>query len=780
MTLTGIAFLLGVLAGQFSTTLLSINSAAVLMLAALLFGWRLPHGRHPAAALFGFAWLCLFAQLRLADALPHELQGEDLLIRGHVVGLPTLQHDRTRFQFQIESAQHGEQRLDMPLLTRIAWYRGESPRAGERWQLLVRLKRPRGLANPGGFDYASWLFRHGIRATGYVRDGQHNQRLAGHASSQWLHRTREWLGERLSAALPDARQPGLLRALSLGQRDRISPELWEQLRATGTNHLVAISGLHIGLIAGGFAWLASLVWRFSPPLRERFTRPGFAAAMSLPAAIAYAALAGFALPTQRALIMLTIVIATLLLRRHIGLWRGWSLALLAVLLFDPLAPMGVDFWLSFGAVATIIFAFQGRLASASQWRHALRLQVAVSLGLLPLTLLFFQHGSIVSPLANLIAVPLVGLLLVPLVLLGALLAAVDPSWASGILWLGDMLADHLVLGLGWLAEHPISHWQQAAPSPIALGLALLGIAIMLSPARLLPRWLLIPLCLPALFSSTARPPHGQFELHLPDVGQGLSVVIQTKHHALLFDAGARFSARFDAGSAVVLPFLQQLGITRLDVAIASHGDNDHRGGLPAVLAAVPTNRLLTGFNWRDSPQESTACRTGQQWHWDGVHFEILHPAEAMPEGNNASCVLLITAANGSRALVPGDIEESGEAMLLARGIAPVELLIAPHHGSKTSSSEALLTRLQPQVALFPIGHRNRYGFPHPAVQARYDRLGVRSYRSDRDGALSFRLGEPSDGHQPRLLQRSRDTRRYWQDVWVNPRKSSIIAPLERP
>ncbi len=881
------AFLAGVLIGQFSSQLAPPWLALMLLAGGAGLRWlavrsattggsatggawraRAAPSRLASAAaalLLGYAWLALFAQARLAEELPAALQGRDLQVVGTVAGVPERHGRRLRFVFDVEHLSHAGREVDFAARLRLSWYAdgddgSAALRAGQRWRFTVRLRRPRGFANPHGFDYPGWLFRHAIRATGYVRRAPPAQRLAVDSArpAARLHAARQWLGERLDASLSlhrEARQPGLLRALAIGQRDGLSPALWDDLRRTGTNHLVAISGLHIGLVAGLVGWLASRLWGSLPWLMRRASRAGFAAVAACPAALGYAALAGFSVPTQRALAMLAVALAALLLRRRPSAWRGFSLALLAVLLVDPLAPMGVDFWLSFAAVAVILLTCSGRWlrvarpaaesqaapgddlrggdmsggdmsggapAAGVDWRDWPRLQLAISLGLLPLTLLFFDHGSLVAPLVNLLAVPLMGLALLPLTLAGALLAAVDPWLASWPLWLADLLADGLVAALGAAADLPLASWQRAVADGWPAVLALLGALLLVLPASLLsgllpgpaPRWLALPLCLPALLWLPPAPRHGSFQLEMLDVGQGLAVLLRTADHALLYDAGARYSARFDAGSAVVLPHLRGERVARLDLAIASHGDNDHRGGLPAVFAEFPVDDLLASFDWAalgiaEPPLAPPLrrCTAGQHWRWDGVDFRILHPPPGWSAGaeNDASCVLRITAADGTAALLPGDIEAAGEAALLAAGatagapagaqagaqagvadelaggLASSAVLIAPHHGSRSSSSADFIAALEADWVLLPVGHRNRYGFPHAEVLARYRASGARILRSDRDGAVGLLLGA-GGVHE---LYRARGSPAYWTDTgaqadelaakWARSGKSSMIA-----
>jgi competence protein ComEC len=490
--------------------------------------------------------------------------------------------------------------------------------------------------------------------------------------------------------------------------------------------------------------------------------PRVAALAALLAATGYAALAGFAIPTQRALVMLAAGLLGVLLDRRTAPSILLALALLAVLVFDPLAVLAPGFWLSFAAVAVILYVVTGD-RRAPGWRSRLltfgRVQWAVTLGLLPLLLFIFQQASVTSPLANLAAIPVVELVVIPATLLGVLgLLVLPDGWASGVLLVAATALEWLWPLLAALARWPAALWSQAAPAPWVLAAASVGVALLLAPRGFPGRWAGSVWLLPLLVVTPPAPAVGEVWLTLLDVGQGLSVVVRTAGHTLVFDTGARFNARFDLGRAVLVPYLRQSGAGRVDVLVVSHGDNDHIGGSGSLLAAVPVAEVLTSVPERIGGG-ARACADGQRWEWDGVRFEFLHPGPGAAGGdNNASCVLRIEGPYG-RALLPGDIEAGAERALVASRPAALraEVLVVPHHGSRTSSSDAFVDQVGPQLALIPVGHRNRYRHPHPDVVARYRERGIRLEDSAHAGAIEVRM--TGAGVQ---VERQRDRhRRYW-------------------
>ena len=756
-----LAFLLGVLLLQQLTTLPPLAWAWGLLLSVPLAFILKPCWHLPLWGVSGFLWSLLVAQQILAEALPEHLVGQDLLIEGQVASLPVVGAHHVRFEFAVQQARSGATPVTVPGRIRLNWYRSETvPKAGETWRLLVRLKQPHGFRNPGGFDYEAWLYQHRIRATGYVRQADLNQRLASDGSYP-LQRLRQAVRDRLASVLHDSPVAGIIMALVVGDRSAIGAEQWQHLQHTGTNHLMAISGLHIGLVAGLTFLLGQRLWRYSGRGMLWLPAPKAGALLALVSALGYAALAGFSIPTQRALIMVTVVMLALLTSRPITPSRTLSLALLLVLLFDPLAVLASGFWLSFAAVTIIFYGLQGRLGHLPRWRQGVRIQWWISVGLFPLVIILFQRASLLAPLANILAVPLVSFLVVPLALLGTMLLPLHSGIATVLLHLASGCMQGLMGLLAWLAELPFASWSGAAASGWQAGLALIGVIMLLAPRGWPARSLGGVLLLPLLVGLPAGIPSGMARFTLLDVGQGLAAVVETRHHTLVFDTGPRFSPRFDTGEAVVVPYLRQRGRRQVDHLVISHGDMDHIGGADSLLTLLPVKTISSSVPDKLVPWPVTPCRRGQAWEWDGVQFQFLHPpAGSLPGRNDASCVLKITAGDQA-VLLTGDIEKAAEQRLLQQTDDDLhaDILVAPHHGSNTSSTPAFIRAVDPAYVLFPVGYRNRYGFPRPAVVQRYQQAGVQMLDSAGAGAIHFDLGQGT--LQP--VRYRQLVRRYWHD-----------------
>jgi competence protein ComEC len=758
-----IAFLGGILVMQQLPALPSPVWLVVLLPAGVL-AWRHPRTVFVFFFVAGASWLTLRAGLILEEHLPHTLEGRDLVVEGFIADMPATGDYGLRFEFDVVDA--GADGLPVRIPRRILLSNADpdfKPRVGERWRMTVRLKRPHGFQNPGGFDYEAYLFRKRIRAGGYVREVPMAERLeASHGMRYGVGRVREDLGERLRTLLSDSAQSGLIVALANGDTRGITDSQWELLRRTGTVHLVAISGLHISLVAGLVFVLARFLWALPGFPVLRMPAPVFGAIVGFLAAVAYAALAGFVIPTQRALVMLAVALGGIALRRRWPPSMLLAVALFLVLVHDPLAVMAPGFWLSFAAVAVIVYAAHGDYGDQSLWRKWGKMQWAVGLGLLPLLLWLFQQASLVSPLANLLAVPTFDLLVVPLTLLGAALIGIGLDNAASLV----LVPATWLLGLLWhvlaaLAELPGAEWVQHRPTGWALVCAAVGTIVLLAPLGWPARavggvWLL-----PLIFVRPPTPATGEAWFTLLDVGQGLAAVVRTHSHTLVYDTGARFSSRFDAGSAVVVPYLRQAGIRTIDMLVLSHGDNDHAGGATSVLAAFPVVRQLSG-----SPDLAGApCAAGQRWQWDGVEFVVVSPPESLAgRHNNGSCVLRVSSPYGT-VLLAGDIEQRAEVLLLEAGLpVAAEVLVAPHHGSRTSSTPGFVERVRPRYVLFPVGYRNRYGHPHPRVAERYRSQGARLYDSPTGGALEVRF----DREGIAVTRYRERHRRYWHNQPAPP------------
>jgi competence protein ComEC len=489
------------------------------------------------------------------------------------------------------------------------------------------------------------------------------------------------------------------------------------------------------------------------------------------AAVVYTMLAGLALPTQRALIMLGVGLTGILAYRQLRPGHALLLALVIVLLFDPFAVLGPSFWLSFGAVAVLIYIATGQgmprretpvLQRGLLWG---KLQWWLLLGILPLSIFWFGRVSVGAVLANLLAIPWVGVLIVPLVLLAAAISMLSLPLACWLFHVADYLLDMFWRWLELVSGLPFNLWSPPAPSLWALLCAFVGVALLLAPKGLPGRWVGALWLLPMVLTKSPVPAVGEFWLTALDVGQGTAVVVRTHEHALVYDAGPKFSERFNAGEAVVLPYLRSLGINRIDRLLISHGDNDHIGGAQALIDEMPIGSILTSVPERFDFIPADHCRIGQRWEWDGVMFEVLHP-DRPGKGNNSSCVLLVSAPGG-RALLTGDIEKQAERLLLRdHRLMPVDLLLVPHHGSRTSSTPGFIDVLRPAHAIIPAGYLNRYGFPKPDVVARYQQRDVAIWVTGDEGAVMFEAG--SEGVYPRLLYR-RQAGKYWHR---KPRGSS--------
>jgi competence protein ComEC len=737
-------------------------------------------------ALLGFAWAGGLAHWRMLDALPAEWEGRDVEIVGVVTDLPQQFERGVRFGFDVE-------RASAPVPSRIAlsWYRqippladeeGDMeaapagmlplPRAGERWRFAVRLKRPHGSLNPHGFDYEGWLFERGIRATGYVRKAPQAARLETRPASfaGAVGQLREAVRTRILRTLPEHPFAGVIAALAVGDQQAISPELWRLFAATGITHLMSISGLHVTMVGGLAAWLVFALWRRSPRWPLVWPAQKAAAAAGFLGAFGYALLAGFGVPAQRTLYMLGVMVAALLSGRSLAAPQVLGAALLLVLLLDPWAVLSAGFWLSFGAVALLFHIADGRLGR----RHWLvewgRAQWAVTLGLIPALLALFQQFSLVSPFANAIAIPLVSLAVTPLALLGSLPGF---GWA---LELAHALLVPLLDGLTWFATLPGALWQQHAPPVWAVPLALLGAFWLLLPRGFPARALGLAAFLPLFFVAPQRPAEGEIALTLLDVGQGQAVHVQTANHDLIYDTGPDFGASgqgADAGSRILVPYLRAAGVQRLDALVVSHADRDHAGGMDALLASVPVGDFVTSIQKSAlaGRRDARPCIAGEAWEWDGVHFRFLHPTaddyERKLPTNAMSCVLKIESKQGAAGaagsvLIPGDIEGKPEAELLARGGAALraDVLVAPHHGGKKTSSPQFVAAVGAREVLFPVGYRNRFGHPHPAVLERYAASGAHIRRTDAGGALMLRLGAAG----MKVSQTREQRRRYWHNM----------------
>jgi len=774
-----IAFVIGVACLQQQAALPSLSWAALLLLTPLVFFIRasmVQRGILLVAALAaGYFWAAGFAAWRLADALPEAWEGRDIQVIGVVSALPQFTERGVRFEFDVEQVitpdAHVPRHIQLVWFARAADAEEEGAllnpgrlHAGERWQFVLRLKRPHGSANPYGFDYEAWLLEQNIRATGYVRKDPVNFRLNQLVlrPGYLIERVRDSVAQRLKRVLQDGAYSNVLTALAIGDQHAIPQSQWRIFLRTGVNHLISISGLHVTLFSSLIFMLVQALWRRSARATQWLPARKAAVIFGVAAALAYALVTGFAVPAQRTLYMLAIVAAALWFDRLSSPSRVLALALLVVLLLDPWAVLAPGFWLSFGAVGVIFYIVSQRIGIEKPWVQALRVQGAVTLGLVPTMLLLFQQVSIVSPFANAIAIPVVSYLIVPLALLGAFLPLDFP------LHLAHELMAQLMRLLEWFSQVPDAIWQQHAPSLWAVIIAVAGVAWMLAPRGFPARWFGLCLLLPMFLWTPTPVPAGSLKLTVLDVGQGLALVVRTQQHALVYDTGARFSSEVDAGARTVLPYLRASGIRALDGLVVSHADNDHSGGALSVLDGVPVSWLLSslpvGHPILQRGVPGMTCSAGQHWVWDGVVFEILHPRlESYGEkhkSNDRGCVLRIVAGQHVL-LLPADIEAKSERELLERDIGALraEVLIVPHHGSRTSSTPEFVAAVQPNVAVFTVGYRNRFHHPRPEVVERYRALHAQLLQSDDLGAIEITV--PNNGAIAIAAYRKQNPR-YWR------------------
>lgn len=698
-----------------------------------------------AVAILGLCWSGWQASIVLDQRLGEGLNGQILWLEGRISGLPQWQQETGWQVVRFELEEAVSRRADLPPRLRLSWRDPLPVRAGERWRLAVRLKQPDGLLNPHGFDYLQWLTARRIGATGSVKTGY---RLG---NGQGVQAVREVLRDRILALLPDNPAAGGVLALSLGDGSVLSREQWQRLQNSGTLHLFVISGQHISLVAAlGYGLVALLVRCGWWPMRVPWLP--VACGLALLGALAYGVLAGFGVPVQRALIMVTVVLLWRMSYRSLSTWKPWSLALAAVLLLDPMAILQPGFWLSFAAVAVLVLVFANRLGRWRWWQVLTRAQWAAAVGLLPLLLASGLPVSWVGPLANAIAVPFVSFVLLPLILLGMLLLS-WPLLAAPVLQLAARLLLELWDVLDWLVQGWPA-WQTAVPDTWVLLLAGVGVLLLLLPAALRPWWLPLVLLVPLIWPrNTAPVAPGQAEIWLLDVGQGQAIVVRTAGHVLLYDAGPAMGG-MDAGESVVVPFLRGERISHVDRLILSHADADHAGGAAAILQQVTAGQVISGEPLRHQQWQAQAC-TDDEWQWDGVYFKQWQ-WQAANNGNAASCVLLVDAG-GERFLVTGDLDIAGErALLTAWPGLQADWLVAGHHGSRTSTAQFWLQRIRPHSVLISRGKHNGYGHPHPLVLARLEYNGIRLYDTAHDKAMRIRLG----ARQP-LWSMSRE-RRFWR------------------
>ena len=781
MRLSILAFALGTLVLQYAAELPDSRIAFVGLAALLAMRiTRMPMLRVVLACAGSFAmgigYAAWRAEVRLADELPRAWEGRDVLLTGRIASLPQLLGDGTRFLLDVDEVRTPG--AVVPRGIALTWYsnaKGEHPVPrlvpGERWAFSARLKRPRGLANPHTFEFEPWALERDIRATGYVRAKPVPERV-GPAVDGWpytIHRWRDAIRGAMLEALGDARLRGVIVALAIGDQDAIPADDWEVFWRTGVGHLMSISGLHITMFAGIAFAIAHFLWVRVPGLALRIPARKAAIVAGTLAALAYTLMTGYAVPAQRTFMMLAAVALCVLADRHGSPSRVLALAALAVLLLDPWAALSAGFWLSFGAVAAIFYAMGLRTGEPGRVRAALVEQLTVTIVMVPMLLALFQEVSLVSPLANAIAIPVVSLVVVPLSILGGFTGS---AW---LLALAHGIMQALMAPLERLADLPLAMLESHAPQAWTVVAAVVGCAWMLAPRGVPMRSAGAIWIMPLFAVTPPKPSWGEAWIDVLDVGNGLAIVVRTASHALAYDAGPAWHGDGDTGSRIVVPYLRGEGVARLDGLVVSHADDDHAGGAISLAASREPPWLLSPLPASHPLQSmfdtSIRCEAGRRWRWDGVEFAVLHPAaEAYaPEPgrkarkeNDRSCVLRV-ATIGASALLTGDAEARSEYEMLRRDAAALRssVLVVPHHGSRTSSTPEFLDAVAPAVAVFSVGYLNRFHHPHAAIVGRYLQSGAAVRRTDREGALRVVLPAQPEG-ATRVVRLVSEVR-YWSD-----------------
>jgi competence protein ComEC len=757
-----IAFLIGICCLNFWPHLPSLIAVIGLLSLPLLLICFLCRGHKQiflniAIGILGFIWALLNASLILNEALPTALESKPVIAVGIISSVPESTSLGMRFIFSITHFCVDKKIINHKISVRLLWITPAPKLAvGQNWRLGVKLKRPHGFANPGSFDYEEWLFQNRIRATGYVVKNPSNQLLQIIKHRYWLDSVRQRLSETISQQLAGNPFLGLVMALTLGDKSQITPAQWQVFSATGTNHLMVIAGLHIAICSGFLYALVSFCWRRINNLALYLPAPLAATLTALGGACIYSALAGFSVPTQRALIMLIVFMLAILLRRNIPPWHALMCAMLVILVIDPLATLSIGFWLSFTAVAVIGYGVSHRIHIHSLWGRIGRVQWVIALGLLPLTLFYFQQASFISFFANCFAIPWFGFLVEPLCIVGALLLLCHIALGNLFLHFAVYLLGLFWPILQWFAGLHRFMWHAAIPSIWVLFCSIIGMLLCLAPKGLPGRWLLVFWLLPLYWQKPLQPPTGSVWFTVLDVGQGLATIVQTAHHTIIYDAGPRFSSDLDAGTAVVYPFLSTFNMNRINKMIISHGDNDHIGGAFSLLQSLSINAIETSVPERFASNVAAQyCEQGKQWQWDGVSFIYLYPPkDRRGLDNNSSCVLLIKIAN-YKILLTGDIEKFAEDYLVNHEKTELhaDILVAPHHGSASSLSIPFMTAVKPRYVIFSTGYKNQYHFPKPAIIDAYQELGALTLNTADTGAIIFKINSNFPLQPPVLFRK---------------------------
>lgn len=712
----------------------------------------------------GFLWVLLQAQGVINKRLPEAIEGKRIMVIGTIASIPERKHDHYRFEVDVEGLP--EASWQNPGRIRLLYKLNTEKtilQVGDTWQFEVKLKRPHAYANPGSFDSERHLFQNKINAEGYVIPSGMNRRIA---SKFWCHpiaRIRSHIRNLIAKNLENKAFSGLIQALVVGVRDDITFAQWQVFQKTGTAHLMAISGLHVGLVAGFAFLLVNLLWRPFLNLYPQFPLPWVSALFTITCACLYGLLAGFSIPTKRALVMVSVGMLGIINRRKISRINIYCLALFIVLVLDPLSTLSPGFYLSFMAVGIIFYGMQGRVEVRGLWWRFGRIQWITFIGLMPITLVFFQKISWISPFCNAIAIPWVSFLVVPLALLGSGLSLCNEILGKIVLSVSEGLFAILWPFLEAAAAMPSIVWLKANYNVITISLSFLGVLLIMAPRGFPARYLGFIALLPLVFLRAKSIDKQSFRVTVLDVGQGLSTVVETENHLLVYDTGPKLNAQFDTGDRIVLPFLANLGKQKIDILMISHGDNDHVGGADSILNTLPVKTIISSEIDLFPQKKVIPCYASQKWTWDGVVFEVLHPDSLITKKrNDHSCVLLISAGKES-VLLTGDIEIKSEKKILShfREKLSAKVMLVPHHGSRSSSSLEFIQAINPDYAIIPAGYRNRYGHPKPDIVKRYQTEGIRVLNTIEGGAISFIMGPNGFVRLPSLYRETHP--HYWNE-----------------
>lgn len=699
----------------------------------------------------GICWMTFNIKQHLKHTLPVNLEGQNLIVTGSITSLVEISsHNVASFEFCIKHLGSNEAGWSLPASVRLNWQNPpKTLRPGDKCNLAIKIKRPRNYANPGSFDVQKLYLQQRIVALGYVIDAGTNNFIQHDFLKSPINNVRQYLLELIQHKLKGRKFTSVIIAQVLGVKRNMPEDLMQVFNRSGVAHLMAISGMHIGLIATMTFGFISMLWKYTLGAFCNIASPKVAALGALFVSIGYAFLAGFSISTQRSLIMLLVFLASFILRRNLSARHGFFGALALILLCDPFVVLSLGFWLSFVAVSFLIFSSCGRviakdtLSKTIQW---LKPQIVMALSLFPITVLFFSQSSIVAPLANAIAIPWVSLTVVPISLIAVLIWPINQHLAITLLQLAETSFSYLWPILEWFAKFPIYSWQLPERYLwLIILVATLGAIWLFIPIGVASRWWGLLNFVPLLISNICSIPHGEAVFTLLDVGQGLSVVIRTRDHTLVYDTGAKLKS-FDLGVRVVAPYLQAIGVKYINTLMISHGDNDHIGGARGLLDKISANTVMTSDLGDLSEYSPIICQAGQQWRWDGVLFSVLHPqvGVANSKRNDNSCVLMVQAGM-HKILLTGDIESNSEQQLGLRygDSLRADVLLVPHHGSKTSSSWEFIQQVMPQYALIPVGYKNQYGHPKQEVLDRYRDIGAVVLNTVDSGAISIRVGAKS-------------------------------------